>query len=524
MGRLVKKYYGINDLGTQWEIKELIEEKIGNCEFERTIKNTIENPINSIEQYISNLNAKVTLKYRELIPNIISDENKNILLEFYDRVFGLTAIKDIDIKLIRYISKNIKEILSVDDKSLKSETLLFILENSGFKEWEIVVDDDDSAWYLGFNHFNETQSILKKFNKDLHYKFIRKILFPLKIHCGLERQLEIVKLMKNTYKDITDEYEAIVMAYLEGEEFNGFEWIQRQSIINILLYGKCFTSKNEIVLNNMLNEINIEGDKKIRDNGFKTTISSENYMGAIQHVHNFREKLFMLLYEQGFSWFHLMMLESEETSLIDLISYGNFKNNKYKNSTLMNISYIKLNVAVNTLALISNNASEFWDEIIKLISDVEDLSDISQFLSVDIGNVRWLMDNKQHFLATTYLSQIIERLLRELYFSIEYGVVGFLKSSNLTLGSLLKDNEEKNPLMKLFSKNEINALNFFLNDRDNGENTRNRVAHYIINADEVKNIDAMFLLDILLFILLKVYYQGIVLEKNDTDYNKCIEK
>lgn len=66
--------------------------------------------------------------------------------------------------------------------------------------------------------------------------------------------------------------------------------------------------------------------------------------------------------------------------------------------------------------------------------------------------------------------------------------------------------------MKLFSKNEINALNFFLNDRENGENIRNKLAHYTINASEVDEMDIIFLLDILLFILLKVDYQGVVFE------------
>ena len=512
MGKTINRYYGINDLATQWEIKSLIEEKIGNQEFEKWIDDTLKLPITTLDEFIDNMNVRVILQYQEFIDYLNSDEYKQILEKFYYKISKISTIKDIDLKLIKYINVNIKEILSVEDKSIKSETLQFILQKRGFVGWQTVIDDYDSVEYLGFNYFDETQKILKNVDKKLHYQFIRRILFPIKIHCGLESQLEIVNSIRTAYSDIAEEYESIVMDYLESDDFNKLDCYYRSTIVNTLLNGKCFTNKSQISLNNKLANINIECDKKINSNGEKIIISSERYMEAIQNIESFREKILMLIYEGRFSLFELMMIESEETSLIDLVNYKGIKNNKYKNSTLRNIKYIKYNISINTLALINNYPLEFWNEVKSLVNDVEVLSNISEFILVDIEKIEFLMDNDEYFIAATHLTQIIERLLRELYFSIEYGVVGFLKTSNLTLGSLLKDNEEKNSLMKLFNKNEINALNFFLNDRENGENIRNKLAHYTINIGEVDEMDTIFLLDILLFILLKVDYQGVVFE------------
>ena len=78
---------------------------------------------------------------------------------------------------------------------------------------------------------------------------------------------------------------------------------------------------------------------------------------------------------------------------------------------------------------------------------------------------------------------------------------------------LLKEDEDKNPLMRLFTKEEISALSYFLNDRDNGENIRNELAHYIIDKSKVSENQILILFDILLFILLKLDYKGVIFEE-----------
>ena len=242
-------------------------------------------------------------------------------------------------------------------------------------------------------------------------------------------------------------------------------------------------------------------------------IRSDQYIENIKDIDNFRDKMFELVFDDGNSWFNEMMLESETSSIFDSMTYNSIINNKYKNSTLMRILKIKSQLFVNTAALITSFKDEFWSELNNLVDDVEKLTQISVFLKGDLSDIKFLCENKKWFAASTYLSQIIERLLRELFFKLEYGIVGFLKNSNYTLKVLLKEDEDKNPLMRLFTKEEINALGYFLNDRDNGENIRNELAHYIVDKSKVSQKETLILFDILLFILLKLDYKGVIFEE-----------
>lgn len=505
-------YYGINDLGTRWQIKSLVEEYIGNSTFEEWFENTIKLSISTFDDYISNLKAKVILQCAEMLPYIINEEYKNTLNKFYSRVESDVTVKQIDIKLIKYINCNSQHIWDCDDCRVISETLKFILEFKGFKAWDIVINNDKCVHYLGFNHFNKTQNVLKNIDRDLHKKFIGKILFPFKIHAELETQLDIVKAIKNTYKDVAEEYENVVMEYLNSKDFIEIDSYQKQIIIKNIIDSRCFNNKNEILLNAILLEINDEVSSSISDRGRPITISSQKYMNEIQNIEDFREKIFCLLYEQNVSLLHLMMVESDELSITDIGIYNGITKNRYKNSTLMKISYVKMQMQVNTLALIKSYSDEFWNELSRIINDVITITGISDFLLKDILDIRFLIENEKCFILGTFLTQIIERLLRELYFKLEYDVVGALKSSNFTLKNLLEQDDEQNPLTKLFEVKELEALNFFLNDRENGENIRNKLAHYTINTSEVNEMHLIFLLDILLFILLKVDYQGVVFE------------
>lgn len=498
------KYYGINDLATLWEVKSLIEEKIDNDDFVNWVENTIKSSIETLESYVDNLKVKSLLNYEEVIPHLNVEEYKVKLKNFFQKIKKNGMIKDIEIKIIRYININLKEILDYNDRILISETLDLILDSKGFKKWEELLNNIDCVLYLGFNCFDKTYKILNKIDKELNRNFIEKILFPLEIHSALEKQLDIVKRISQSYSDIAKKYEVIIMDYIRSDAFSKIDCYEKNNIINKMLNSKFFSNKNEIILTNIYEKVTNECDKKINKNGDVITITSDNYMNFIKSIDNIEEKLELLLFDNRLSYFEMMMNESKEVCLIDLISYNGISKNKYKNSTLRNIKLIKSQVIVNTASLLTNNESEFWLGMHELSEKVTEFTHISNFLSEDLYDIRFLIENKRYFIATTLLAQIIERLLREVYFKLEYGITGFLKSSNFTLGTLLTNNKENNSLMNLFKKNELEALNFFLNDRENGENIRNSIAHYIINKRDIKEADVIFLIDILLFILISI--------------------
>ena len=498
------KYYGINDLATLWEIKSLIEEKIDNDDFVNWVECTIKSSIETLESYVDNLKVKALLNYEEVIPYLNIEEHKVKLENFFQKIKKNGTIKDIEIKIIKYINISFKEILDYNDKILISETLDLILDNKGFKEWKTLLNNIDCVLYLGFNCFDKVYKVLHKIDKELNRDFIEKVLFPLKIHCGLEKQLDIIKRINQSYSDIAKKYEVMIMDYIRSDAFSKIDCYEKNNIINKMLNSKFFSNKNEIILTNIYEKVTNECDKKINKNGDVITITSDNYMNFIKSIDNIEEKLELLLFDNRLSYFEMMMNESKEICLFDLISYNGISKNKYKNSTLRNIKLIKSQIIVNTVSLLINNKSDFWLGMHDFSKKVTEFIHISNFLSEDLDDIRFLLENKRYFIAATLLSQVIERLLREVYFKLEYGITGFLKSSNFTLGTLLTNNKENNSLMNLFKKNELEALNFFLNDRENGENIRNSIAHYIINKRDIKEADVIFLIDILLFILISI--------------------
>ena len=336
---------------------------------------------------------------------------------------------------------------------------------------------------------------------------------------ALRYQLDICKLVQNNHSDLADKFQTELIEILNSKLPNNLNVFDKRFILNQVLESGCLTPKNEMIVNSLLDRTEQLKYEFLKNNmnGIvrEEKISSDQYIENIKDIDNFRDKMFALVFEYGISWFHVMMVESKTSSIFDSMTYNSIIKNKYKNSILMRISKIKSQLLVNTAALITNFKGEFWSELNNLVDDIEKLTQISVFLKDDLSDVKFLYENEKWFAASTYLSQIIERLLRELFFKLEYGIVGFLKNSNYTLKVLLKEDEDKNPLMRLFTKEEINALGYFLNDRDNGENIRNELAHYIVDKSKVSENEILILFDILLFILLKLEYRGVIFEEKN---------
>ncbi|MGL5352441.1 MAG: hypothetical protein ACRDA5_03855, partial [Clostridium sp.] len=124
------KYYG-----ARYQINSFVEEYIGNSDFEEWFKETIKMDIETVDEYINNLKVKVILQLAELLPDIESEEYKIILNKFYSKAEKLATVKDINIKLIKFINANSQCIWEYDDAEVVSESLNFILTINKFKGW-----------------------------------------------------------------------------------------------------------------------------------------------------------------------------------------------------------------------------------------------------------------------------------------------------------------------------------------------------------------------------------------------------
>lgn len=363
---------------------------------------------------------------------------------------------------------------------------------------------------------------MKKIDEQLEYRFIEKLLFPINILGWVKYQMDVCKKVCKSHSDLAEKFEKELIDKLQEDFFKQLNILDKISIIKKILDSKCLSEKNQILVNSLLriaeSEISKDSFSNINCISREEIITSEKYMKDIKSIYNFRDKMFMIVNEEhGVSWFSIMMFDNQIPSISDIFVYNGITNNKYKNSTLMRINKIKSQMMINTASLINAYKNEFWTELNRLVEDVEQLSKITVYLNDDLKDIRFLLDNKKWFIASTFLSQMIERLLRELFFRLEYGVAGFTRDANFSLSKLVGKDEDKNSLVltKLFNAYELNALSYFLNDRDNGENIRNVLAHYTVNKCDIDQKEALFLLDIVLFILLKVYYNGVAFEEKN---------
>ena len=500
-----------------FDLKNLIEEEFEDDNFKEWIKRVISKDINSIEDYKENLQVNVIFKYGNYGELLKEGEYKVKFGNFYSWLSEFTELKKIEGKLFKYINSSGNDIWINEDNILKKATLEIILGKKGYKNWSGFIENIEPIISLGYYNFQDIRSILKKVDKNLEHRFVEKLLFPINVLGTLKYQLDICKSVQNSHSDLANKFETELIEILNSKLPNNLNVFDKKFILNQVLESECLTPKNEMIVNSLLDRTEQLKYEFLKDNMngivLEEKISSDQYIENIKDIDNFRDKMFALVFEYGISWFHVMMVESETSSIFDSMTYNSIINNKYKNSILMRISKIKSQLLVNTAALMTNFKSEFWSELNNLVEDIEKLTQISVFLKDDLSDVKFLYENKKWFAASTYLSQIIERLLRELFFKLEYGIVGFLKNSNYTLKVLLKEDEDKNPLMRLFSKEEISALSYFLNDRDNGENIRNELAHYIVDKSKVSENQILILFDILLFILLKIDYRGVIFEE-----------
>lgn len=136
------------------------------------------------------------------------------------------------------------------------------------------------------------------------------------------------------------------------------------------------------------------------------------------------------------------------------------------------------------------------------------------FLKSDLQKIKKLFYDEEYFLASLYMTLLIERMLRELYLKLTYDVVGIFKEASFTLGEMLNftASPEINKLRLLFSKEELETMEYFLTNKEYGMNLRNRLAHYNINSEEVDITHFSILMHIFIFILVKIDYQGLAFD------------
>ncbi|MDT8860991.1 DUF4209 domain-containing protein [Alkalihalobacillus sp. MEB130] len=210
------------------------------------------------------------------------------------------------------------------------------------------------------------------------------------------------------------------------------------------------------------------------------------------------------------NFYKLFQEQIEEVA--EKLEIEGIKHEKYGNVAFsMKFKHFETLMVLNTLHLLFKYKETFWEELQLLASEIGTFIGVGKFLNEDLVKLSKLVMEEEFFLASTFLTQIIERYLREIILILEYGVTDILKVAKYNL-SLMLDLKKEPSLGKVFTKDEIETMEYFLTNDEYGLNLRNRLAHYNIASNEVRIEQFALLLHIFIFILVKLELQGVVFE------------
>ncbi|MGP4107948.1 hypothetical protein [Virgibacillus sp. L01] len=516
------KNYGLNDLATSQYIKKFAED-LTNGEITDGIFNIINSDIENIDGFEVLLKIKVLIEYKEFIPYLNSSSIINSLNQFYDLASSKGNLENkIKGKIIKYINHNPTEIFSFSDVYVQDESLDIATKNSGgIRVWGQIIELADR--FMLFSRYDELYQILhKKYNDNL-ITLTRIILSPVTF-MDYDSQIEIALRIKKRYPEIYKGFQTELSSLIKSNFFENQSPFEKVKLMRDVLGSRILGIKGELLIKDKLTGEEEKLENNLESQGISHVISSEEYAKNEVKRDNFKDKFYELTYIDVLSRYKIMQYEDKNSqSIMDLMSNMNGINHekygkasfafKFKNMTTENI--------LNTMYLIKNYDEKFWRELAKISDEITNFTGISDFLTNDINRLKKLVLDNEFFIACSFISQLIERLLRELFLKLMYGESGIFKEANFTLGNLLNFNVKSdiNKLLLLFSKEEMETMDYYLTNKEYGWNLRNRLAHYNISMDELSMENCSCLLHFLIFILIKIEYEGTVFDEEKPSLN-----
>lgn len=500
------RYYGINDMATSFEVKNIIENNELISNYLKEIKCTI----TSLDEFIDYLYLRCMSKYEEIIPDVKEDIRDDFSKQIFkiQKIYSKYEQKD----LAQFIKENYKEILSekFEGLYLKHEvidyTIEFILQYCS-KEKEImkyVITNFSYKVYDNFDSFKKlfnnsknleyydlllTEELIKK---DMIYRLteIKKVLSTLKLK-DLNKYNEkvdiLVKLAKeenfNTSVDkVMATYTRVenmkkVLADLEHKSFYEFEKELKiqEEILDEYLKKHGHSTKFEISIKPIVDVYEDEtkewyqkslilthsrdkkNKKKLISNLDYTIryceksqimdLVSTNIPSDDKFTYSVINNLSISMMQGKYSINYMI---HDDNRLNDLLSYIFAGVNTYfkENSLYYNVAHFELDLNMLFNALIEfKQASTDKDEI----------------------KTKWLI-----YSISSQLHGIIEKILRYIYYD-KTKENKYVSSKYAVLHNLVVSPE----IIEVIGENNCACIDYYLlNCNGIGKKTRNDFAHY----------------------------------------------
>jgi len=522
------KYYGIGDMATGWDIKEIIENRNEILQY-YSINNS--NEINGLNQYIDYLVLKKIIELKEIVPYLNKEENqeifKSILLEL-DPIYSSIKIGN----AIKFINSKIEDIFNSADKfyDLTEVTLELCEKYQKGIHVNVFTYMINNHGYLMLDKYANFQKIFEN-NDDLFQQLFSEKVINDTIEYRLDTLIEIIisvyKRDRNYLINYLDNANNFIISF--GEKIAKLLCNENITLYFITLdriykflkdikHIKASEFENHIKVAEKLLEIRIKQNDPIFTyeipsveihKQLKSNIPWEFKLLTITHTYQKETDILMS---------NLNKKPENKKALIDLAS-TNIPTNDYFTHSHQNFLEILTNVGTTAIIIIMRD-KELFDEsqswyssYLKFIagqlgySEIE-LNDDIIFLYQMLNNIFWSTGTEDEQIQQSlcygtamFISAFTEKILRTVYKNIKQKEE-YVPFDKATMGELLSSGNEV--FKEIFGEYQIKHLRFYFctdEDKKVGFNYRNRLAHW--NSLRIQQLNIQFVCK-LLFLMTNV--------------------
>ena len=500
------RYYGINDMATGFEVKNILQnsELIGN--YLKGIKCTI----NNLDEYIDFLYLRCMAKYDEIVPDVREDIRDDFAKQIDEmkRLYSKYEQKDI----ARFVKENYKEILSEEFEGLylKHEvidyTIEFILQYCS-KEKEILKYVITNFSYKVYDNFDSFKKLFNgSENLEYYELLLTEELMKKDMIYRLTKMKNVLLILKAQDEKKYNEKVDILVNLVKDENFN-------TSVDNVMsTYSRVENMKN--VLADLQHKSFYEFERELKvqeeilDEYLKKNGHSTKFEISIKPVVDVYEDESKEWYQKSLIITHSRDKKSkkklisnleytikycEKSQIMDLVSTNIPSNEKFTYSVINNlsISMMQGKYSIHYMLHDNNRLNDLLSYIFAGVNTYFKENSLyynAKYFELDLNmlfnaliefketssdkneiKTKWLV-----YSITSQLHGIIEKVLRNIYYD-KTKENKYVSSKYAMLHNLVTSQE----IIEVIGENNCDCIKYYLLDCNGvGKKTRNDFAHY----------------------------------------------
>lgn len=502
------KYFEGNDFATNFEIKQIIENK---SYFETLFTRFLVTNIDTIDDYYNYIFASKIICFENNLPTVINDEHKELLSHIIsDAKDSIITIKNGNI--IKFINTSYRallvhsyepygisevfdatiELITKYGKGISLDVKQYIFEKCG----NTVIQNFDAFENILKDNLDLFDDLFPTYSLECILKFSFKSTLNVIAHLHKNPNSPFGDKIELWIKSISNDVEALAKT-LNTENVLRHD----QTIRNYV----AFLRRIQHIDANRFEKVQHDLDKLLSESLFKNghtfsmKLPTEKIKAQLTSKHNIYIRILNITHtpdKDSLTWkSNLDTPPENKHSFIDMVSTNIPTNDYFTFSHQRFLDSIVTVGAVTIHTIFTNNeiTNEFLNGFFYLVdciaiethSDIDKLASDYELLAQMVGNIFSLPADADRILvhslcygASVFICAFSEKLLRLCYFEEMKDSI-YIPLNKSTIGNLLSDGNEA--MTRILGKYQLKHLNYYFGqDKDGnvGMSYRNRLAHW----------------------------------------------